>query len=186
LQAEKQHLETTKLQELDHLKSRFFANISHEFRTPLTLIMGQSDSLLASQSETKFKNKLDAIFRNAQQLLRLINQLLDLSKLEAGRMELRAVHGNIVPLLQRLTYNFESLALRKRLNVRFESASDDIKIYHEPEKIEKIMHNLLSNAFKFTPEGGTVLVRVEIERGVKGEGRGVKGEGKKIYAPTCF
>ena len=160
MQAEKQHLETTKLQELDHLKSRFFANISHEFRTPLTLIMGQSDSLLASQPETKFKNKLDAIFRNAQQLLRLINQLLDLSKLEAGRMELRAVHGNLVPLLKSLTYAFESLALRKQITLRFQTTAEEIKLYHEPDKIEKIMHNLLSNAFKFTPEGGTVAVAV--------------------------
>jgi len=170
LQTEKQHLETTKLQELDRLKSRFFANISHEFRTPLTLIMGQIDSVLATVSEAKLKNKLETAFRNAQQLLRLINQLLDLSRLEAGRLELRAVHGNIVPLLQRLTYNFESLALRKRLNLRFESASDDIKIYHEPEKIEKIMHNLLSNALKFTPEGGSVKVAVAVAGGSRSSG----------------
>jgi len=184
LQAEKHYLETTKLQELDRLKSRFFANISHEFRTPLTLIMGQIDSALATVNEMKLKTKLETVFRNAQQLLRLINQLLDLSKLEAGRMELRAVHGNIVPLLKSLTYAFESLALRKRIILRFQTTAEEIKLYHEPDKIEKIMHNLLSNAFKFTPEGGSVLVRVEtVEMG--GEGERVSGrEGERASSPT--
>jgi len=160
LQAEKQQLETTKLQELDRLKSRFFANISHEFRTPLTLIMGQIDSARELSADKPLKAKHDMAFRNAQQLLRLINQLLDLSKLEAGRMELRAVHGNIVPLLKNLTYAFESLALRKRITLRFQTTAEEIKLYHEPDKIEKIVHNLLSNAFKFTPEGGSVKVAV--------------------------
>lgn len=157
-----EHLEAEKLKELDALKSRFFSNISHEFRTPLTLIMGQIDSMRAAAAETKLKTKLDMAWRNAQQLLRLINQLLDLSKLEAGRMELRAVYDNIVPLLQRLTNSFESLAALKRVQLRFDSASEEIKIYYEPEKIEKIMHNLLSNALKFTPEGGKVSVQLSV------------------------
>jgi len=162
MQNERLEAQAHKLQELDHLKSNFFANISHEFRTPLTLIMGQIDSALAAVSEMKLKARLEMAFRNAQQLLRLINQLLDLSRLEAGRMELRAVQGNIVPLLKSLTYTFESLALKKRINLRFQTTAEDIKLYHEPEKIEKIMHNLLSNAFKFTPEGGSVLVNVRV------------------------
>ncbi len=185
LQVEKQHLETTKLQELDRLKSRFFANLSHEFRTPLTLIMGQIDSLRERFPDMPFKANLEMAFRNSQQLLRLINQLLDLSKLEAGRMELRAVQGNIVPLLQKLTSSFESLAATKRIHLRFESASADIKIYHEPEKIEKIMHNLLSNALKFTPSGGSVLVRVETVREAKGEERKANGDGR-AHHPSPF
>jgi signal transduction histidine kinase/ligand-binding sensor domain-containing protein/DNA-binding response OmpR family regulator len=162
LQAEKDHLETTKLQELDRLKSRFFANISHEFRTPLTLIMGQIDGLLERFPDMPFKGNLEMAFRNAQQLLRLINQLLDLSKLEAGGMELRAVHGNVVPLLKNLTHAFESLALKKRITLRFQTTAEEIKLYHEPDKIEKIMHNLLSNAFKFTPEGGKISVQLSV------------------------
>jgi signal transduction histidine kinase/streptogramin lyase len=182
---ELEQVEAEKLHELDRLKSRFFANISHEFRTPLTLIMGQLDSMKAAAAEAKLKTKLDMAWRNAQQLLRLINQLLDLSKLEAGRMELRAVFGNIVPLLQRLTNSFESVAGLKRIQLRFASASAEFKIYHEPEKIENIMHNLLSNAIKFTPEGGSVLVRVEVGREAKGEERGAKGDGRALH-PSPF
>jgi signal transduction histidine kinase/streptogramin lyase len=157
-----ERLESDKVRELDRLKSRFFANISHEFRTPLTLVMGQLESMKAAAAEAMLKTKLDMAWRNAQQLLRLINQLLDLSKLEAGRMELRAAYGNIVPLLQRLTSSFESLASLKRIQLRFSSTHEEIRIYHEPEKIEKIMHNLLSNAFKFTPEGGKISVQLSV------------------------
>lgn len=160
--AEQQQSEAERMKELDRLKSRFFANISHEFRTPLTLILGQLESMKTLAVEAKLKTKIEMAWRNARQLLRLINQLLDLSKLEAGRMELRAVFGDIVPLLQRLTNSFESLAALKRIQLRFASASREIRIYHEPEKIEKIMHNLLSNALKFTPEGGKVSVHLSV------------------------
>jgi signal transduction histidine kinase/ligand-binding sensor domain-containing protein/DNA-binding response OmpR family regulator len=170
LQAEKKNWEAARLQALDQMKSRFFANISHEFRTPLTLIMGQLDSVRAALAEMPLKARLDMAFRNAQQLLRLINQVLDLAKLEAGRMELRAVYDDIVPLLKSLTHTFEALAQKKRIALRFQCSDEHFKMYYEPDKIEKIMHNLLSNAFKFTPEGGSVLVRVEMP-GAIGEGR---------------
>ena len=150
-----------KLQELDKMKSRFFANISHEFRTPLTLILGQIDSVLPLTSNTKNKNKLQMAFRNAKQLLRLINQLLDLSKLEARGLKLQAQCSNIVPFIRRLTYSFESAAEQKHLTLDFKSDSEIIEVYFDAEKIEKVMYNLLSNAFKFTPEGGRVIVGVE-------------------------
>jgi signal transduction histidine kinase/DNA-binding response OmpR family regulator len=161
-EAELQRLEAQKFQEVDHLKSRFFANISHEFRTPLTLIMGQVESVLPEQEKQENKNKLSMALRNAKQLLRLINQLLDLSKIEAGRMKLNAAPGNIVPLLRSLTASFESLAHQKNLALRFECAHDVIIVNFEQEKIEKIMYNLLSNAMKFTPEGGKVSVQLAV------------------------
>lgn len=161
-EVELQRVEHEKLQEVDALKSRFFANISHEFRTPLTLILGQIESLLAKDPNAEDKDKLHMAFRNAKQLLRLINQLLDLSKIEAGRMALNAVPGNIVPLLRSLTASFESLATQKNLDLRFECAHDSIVVNFESEKIEKIMYNLLSNAMKFTPEGGKVSVQLSV------------------------
>jgi signal transduction histidine kinase/ligand-binding sensor domain-containing protein/DNA-binding response OmpR family regulator len=160
--AELQRVEREKLQEVDALKSRFFANISHEFRTPLTLILGQIEGLLAKDRNAEDQGKLHMAFRNAKQLLRLINQLLDLSKIEAGRMTLNAAPGNVVPLLRSLTASFESLATQKNLDLRFECAHDSIVVNFESEKIEKIIYNLLSNAMKFTPEGGKVSVQLSV------------------------
>ncbi len=144
------------LQEMDTIKSRFFTNISHEFRTPLTLVMGQIESFLTAPDT----NKLKMAHRNAAQLQHLINQLLDLSKLEGGKMTLKASCQNIVPLLRQLTSTFESMAQKKHIALRFESTSSTIRVYYEHDKVEKILYNLLSNALKFTPSGGQVLVNV--------------------------
>lgn len=162
-QARMEHLEADKLRELDQMKSRFFANISHEFRTPLTLIMGQIDSLRLLLKDPAAKARIEMAFRNSRLLLRLINQLLDLAQLEAGSKQLHLVYGDIVPLLRRLTQSFESLALKKQIDLRFHCAPDVIKTDYDPEKIQKIIHNLLSNAFKFTPKGGKIRVRVTVD-----------------------
>ncbi|KAA3654384.1 MAG: sensor histidine kinase [Calditrichaeota bacterium] len=138
------------------MKSRFFANISHEFRTPLTLILRQVESVLPQLRSESVKSKLRMAARNAKQLLRLIKQLLDLSKIDAGIMSLRATSDNIVPLLKKLTGFFESLANQKNITLQFETEFDTLQIYYEQEKIECIMYNLLSNALKFTQEGGLV------------------------------
>jgi signal transduction histidine kinase len=156
LHAEKQHLETAKLQELDPMKSRFFANISHEFRTPLTLILGPVEQALEETPEGKARSRLRLAHANAQRLLGLINQLLDLSKLESGKMQLRAAPGNLVEFLQRLVISFAPLAERKHLVLRFESKEKTLLAYFDRDKAEKIFGNLLVNAVKFTPEGGEI------------------------------
>ena len=153
-------VEAEKMKELDHFKSRFFANISHEFRTPLTLILGQIDSMIARTVDEQNRNKLGMAFRNARQLLRLINQLLDLSKIEAGSMALKARRANLIPFLKNLVFSFESLAEQKQISLQFQTTHEDIEIYFEPEKLEKVFYNLLSNAFKFTAEGGKISVKV--------------------------
>jgi signal transduction histidine kinase/DNA-binding response OmpR family regulator len=158
LQAEQQQLETARLQELDRMKSRFFANISHEFRTPLTLILGPAEQLEEEVAGARAKEKLDTIRKNAQRLLRLINQLLDLSKLESGKMQLRAAPGDLVEFLRGLTFSFAALAERKRIALRFEARSEKLLAYFDRDKMEKIFSNLLSNAIKFTPEGGVVIL----------------------------
>ncbi len=155
-------IEYGKLKELDQLKSQFFANISHEFRTPLTLILGQIDSVMSSKIEVKEKGKLQVANRNANRLLTLINQLLDISKIEAGSMELKAEQHNIVSFLKSLFYSFESIAKSKKITLKFDSEYENIPVVYEPDKMEKIFYNLVSNAFKFTSGGGEIKVSLKL------------------------
>ncbi len=155
---------TDSLRNLDHLKSHFFANISHEFRTPLTLILGQIESVMTSDIQIKEKGKLQVANRNAKRLLALINELLDLSKLEAGSMELAASRQNMVSFLKSLFFSFESLADGKNIELVFESEADHIPVSFDPDKMEKVFYNLVSNAFKFTPENGRITVSIGIEQ----------------------
>ena len=159
-QAEIEHTRAESLAEVDSMKSRFFANISHEFRTPLTLIMGPLEGMLAHEKEDGKRRDLGMMYRNARRLLQLINQLLDLSKLEAGAMKLRTSRENIVPLVRGITASFESSAGGRQIAATFEAEKDDIEVYFDQDKLEKILTNLLSNAFKFTPDGGSVSVTV--------------------------
>jgi signal transduction histidine kinase/ligand-binding sensor domain-containing protein/CheY-like chemotaxis protein len=157
-------VETETLRNLDQMKSHFFANISHEFRTPLTLILGQIESVMSSGIEIKEKGKLQVANRNARRLLTLINELLDLSKLEAGSMELKAANHNIVSFLKSLFFSFESLAAAKKIELGFETTSNHIAVLFDPDKMEKVFNNLLSNAFKFTPENGKIKVTIALEK----------------------
>jgi len=152
--------EAQKLHEVDELKSRFFTNISHEFRTPLTLILGPVKQMIEKLNEGKMKDDLGIVHRNANKLLELVNQLLDISKLESGNMKLQTVPQNIVPLVKALALSFTSYAERKTITLKFTSSEAEIVVYIDKDKIEKIITNILSNAFKFTPEGGTIEVTV--------------------------
>lgn len=171
-------VETVTLRNLDNLKSQFFANISHEFRTPLTLILGQIESVMSSDISTKEKGKLQVANRNARRLLTLINQLLDLSKLEAGSMKLKAEKQNIVLFLKNIFYSFESLAESKKINLKLESQSENISLCFDPDKMEKIICNLISNALKFTLENGEIMLSINnlpygIEIKIKDTGIGI-------------
>jgi signal transduction histidine kinase/ligand-binding sensor domain-containing protein/DNA-binding response OmpR family regulator len=175
-------VETDTLRQLDKLKSQFFANISHEFRTPLTLILGQIESVISSGVELKEKAKLHVANRNARRLLTLINQLLDLSKLETGNMELSAVQQNLVSFLKSLFYSFESLAVTKNITLKFESESEFIPVVFDLDKMEKVFNNLVSNAFKFTNENGEIKVSIKkidslfVEICVEDNGLGIPAE----------
>jgi signal transduction histidine kinase/ligand-binding sensor domain-containing protein/AraC-like DNA-binding protein len=157
---EMSRFEATKLREVDELKSRFFANISHEFRTPLTLILGPVKRMHDTAKDLEMRDELGLVHRNAIRLLDLVNQLLDLSKLESGAMKLQAAPENIVPLLKGLLQSFCSYAERKKISIAFNSSAEDIAVYIDREKVEKIVTNLLSNAFKFTPEGGRIELSI--------------------------
>jgi len=158
---EKERFEAEKLHEVDEMKSRFFANLSHEFRTPLTLIFGPAKDIVEDCDDKKAKQKAGIIKRNATRLYGLVNQLLDLSKLEAGKMKLEASEQNIMPLLKGFVLSFSSLAERKRITLKFNTIEENLNLYFDKDKVEKIVNNLLSNAFKFTPEGGKIDFTVE-------------------------
>ncbi|MEJ2196192.1 MAG: response regulator [Ignavibacteriaceae bacterium] len=157
---ELERFETEKYQEIDRMKSRFFANISHEFRTPLTLIKGPIQQMISGEFTGNIKKQYQIILRNTNRLMQLINQLLDLSKLDSGEMVLRTSPEDIVSLINGLTQSFESLAKQKNIELQFQSSDKEVTAYIDRDKFEKIVINLLSNAFKFTPEGGFVSVKI--------------------------
>ncbi|MGI9174133.1 MAG: two-component regulator propeller domain-containing protein [Rhodothermales bacterium] len=153
------------LREMDRVKSRFFANLSHEFRTPLTLILGPLGMLLERTpqgegrlSESPDRDLLRGMRHQSRRLLRLINQPLDLSKLDAGRMPLRARRADLVAFLRRLT---ASLAETQGVTLDFHTETDWLELAFDPEKLEHVFSNLLSNALKFTPEGGKVQLSLQ-------------------------
>lgn len=147
-------------EETDKMKSRFFANISHEFRTPLTLILGPAEKITSDTSED-IKKDANIIKRNSRRLLQLINQLLDLSKLESGKLKLEASKANIVSFVKGVAISFESLAESKDITLKLLPEKEFIELYFDKEKMTKILTNILSNAFKFTPEEGTITVSVK-------------------------
>lgn len=173
---------TDSLRHIDQLKSQFFTNISHEFRTPLTLILGQIESVMSSGIDTKVKGKLQVANRNARRLLTLINQLLDLSKLESGNMVLNASPHNVVSFLKSLLYSFESLAASQKITLSFESDSENIPVVFDVDKMEKVFYNLVSNAFKFTKANGEVKIGIKtigslyVEISVEDNGPGIPAD----------
>ncbi len=144
--------EAHRLQELDSLKTRLYTNITHEFRTPLTVIMGMADNLKEHQQERNL------IRRNSKNLLRLINQLLDLSKLDSGSMKMDIVQGDIINYLKYLTESFYSMAEEKKIKLTFYSEINELVMDFDEVKVQHIIYNLLSNALKFTPADGQVVL----------------------------
>ena len=155
-----------KLKEMDQVKSRFFANISHEFRTPLTLIMGPLEQILPACREEKQKKQLKMMLRNSRRLLALINQLLELSKFDSGKVKLQASRQNIIPFLKGMVGSFEIAAAENDLELTLQTEEEEIELYMDPEKLETVMVNLLGNAVKFTPAGGKITVTVKKNPGL--------------------
>lgn len=162
LLAEMEHAEAEKLRHLDKIKNSFFANISHEFRTPLTLMLGPLKQMeQGNLDESSSKKYLKMMRHNGERLLHLINQMLDLSKLESGKMELQVSKTDITGLLKAAVYSFNSMAEQKQVNYHTHFPEHEIIGWIDKDKFQKIVSNLLSNAFKFTTENGSVSVAIE-------------------------
>lgn len=169
-QLEQQNIEiqnqARKIHEADQSKINFFANISHEFRTPLMLIIGPIARLVES-NQFRENESLSMIHRNAKRLLRLIDQIMDFSKIEAGSLTLETQKGDFVAFIKEITDSFNYLAKIKSINVEFYSSDEECVFDFDPDKIEKITYNLLSNAFKVTSPGGRIAITLEVQHGDK-------------------
>lgn len=147
--------------ELDKIKSDFFANISHEFRTPLTLILGPVHDMLKEDRAAPFVPQLTMVQKQAQRLLTLINQILDLSKLDAGKYQLDIASGDFVATLKSTVFSFLSLAEMKNIDLTVDVDQTELNINYDEEIVQTILNNLLSNALKFEPNDGTIRVKLD-------------------------
>jgi signal transduction histidine kinase/DNA-binding response OmpR family regulator len=159
-QLELEALEKQQQEDLHEAKLRFFTNIAHEFRTPLTLITGPLEELVREQLPVAVHRRLVSVEYNAKRLLYLVNQLLNFRKLEADHEQMQAAEGNLVRFMEEIFLSFQEHARSRSIDYRFERAADQIMVYFDRDKMEKVIFNLLSNAFKFTPDGGSIKLAV--------------------------
>jgi DNA-binding response OmpR family regulator len=151
-------VEAKRMHELDVMKLRFFTNITHEFRTPLTLIIGPIENLIKSVREEYLQTQLKLIKRNAERLLRLINQLMDFRKLETGGLKLEASKIEIIGFIKEIANSFSLEAKERGIDFKVTGKEKEIDVWFDPDKLDKVMYNLIANAFKFTPDKGKVMV----------------------------
>ncbi len=164
-QLKQERLDKERMEEVNRLKLQLFTNISHDFRTPLTLIIGPLKRLIDKNIGDGYIKKQHAgMYRNATILLQLINQLLDFRKSEAGKLKLSASKRNIVPFLENIKLSFEELANERNIDYTFKSDEDSYEIWFDKIEMKKVVLNILSNAFKFTPKDGKILLSVSIQK----------------------
>ena len=174
--------EKEKIEELNKLKLRFFTNISHEFRTPLTLIIGQIEMLLQLEKLPPAINKrLQGVYRNAMNLRLLITELLDFRKQEQGFMKLKVECMDVIPFMKEIYQSFAELAREKNITYTFDHAEEKIELWFDPIQLQKALFNLLSNAFKYTSGGGSVKMSIKrqqrtVEITVEDTGQGIPKE----------
>ena len=169
---------------LNEMKLKFFTNISHDLRTPLTLIISPLQMLLAENTDNEIHKKLNIINKNAQQLLTLINSLLDFRKLDVGAETLRYKSGDIVCFIREVCSTFQEYALEHAISFGFMCEVESLNMSFDPIKIKKVMNNLLSNAFKYTPDKGEINIHLYCEDDnvcicVADNGQGITDKDKK-------
>mgnify|MGYP000076599113 FL=1 len=158
---ELEYIANKKNEELNKAKLQFFTNISHEFRTPLTLILGPLQNILENYKGTNATyKKLRIIESSTNHLLRLINRLMDFRKLESNQFKLEAAEGNIVKFLREIYLSFSEYAKDKNYNYSFNTSEEEISVYYDRYKLERVFYNLISNAFRYTKEGGTISINI--------------------------
>ena len=171
LEEEQERATVRQQHEVDEMKLRFFTNVSHEFRTPLTLIMTPLEKLMKTEKDMESQQILKLIYRNADRLLKLVNQLLDFRKIDMQGDSLVLSTGDIVPFVRDVAYSFKELSEQKRIHFSFSSVFTSLPMKFDTDKVFKIVSNLLSNAFKFTPEGGTISVTLRLRLEKEGENK---------------
>ncbi|MCO6478054.1 MAG: response regulator [Phaeodactylibacter sp.] len=160
-----ERLERQKVRELNEMKLQFFTNISHEIRTPLTLILGPIRELIASgEGGQEVRNQLYNINRNANRLLLLVNQLLEFREQEAGHTKPQASKGDFTKFMAEIVLSFKEIASQKNITLTFTHQPEVIELWYDSGLMEKVFFNLLSNAFKFTPDGGTINIHATLEQ----------------------
>lgn len=162
--------EAQRLREMDELKSQLYTNITHEFRTPLTVIKGMAEQV---PQVWELPNVMEIIRRNSDNLLRMVNQLLDLAKLESGGLRLNLKQADMIAYLRYLTESFHTMAEDRKIKLRFIADELELMMDFDEGKVQQIVYNLISNALKFTPEGGAVKVKVSSKAigGIPGLGK---------------
>ncbi|MDB5268293.1 MAG: hypothetical protein JWP58_1333, partial [Hymenobacter sp.] len=148
------------LQELDRIKTDFFTNVSHEFRTPLTLILGPAEVLATEPADPAVRRQGGLVLRNARKLLTLINQLLDLSKLEAGALHLMPTPGDVALVVRQLVSSFAVLSESRQIDLTCQVPAQPVPLVFDAGKLDEILTNLVANALRFTPAGGRVTITV--------------------------
>jgi len=152
-----------KLHELDMLKLRFFTNVSHDIRTPLTLILGPLEKMLNKKlPEDEIRENLTLMHRNAKNLINLIDQLLDFRKLQAGNLQLNLTKADMVHFIRNIVNSYTDYAVEKQIKLRFNTLKKRLFVSFDPDKMEKILNNLISNAFKFTDPGGSITINLTL------------------------
>lgn len=157
---ENERVEATRNRELDALKIKFLTNLSHELRTPLSLILAPVEKMLESDYDSRTKEQASFIYKNARRLLNLVNQLLDFKEMEMKELKLQKREGDIVAFIRDITNSFKDLGEKRNIQLSFNTNYDSLVVSFDHDKIERVLFNLLSNSFKFTPEGGKVSVWV--------------------------
>ncbi|QEC80372.1 response regulator [Mucilaginibacter ginsenosidivorax] len=160
---EQERQEVKRMQELDQLKTKFLTNVSHEFRTPLSLIMAPVDKML-TRADQEQKQQLNMVRKNARRLLNLVNQLLDFRKMEVQELKLHSKPGDIVKFISEISMSFKDIAEEKEIDFVFDTTVNSMFTSFDHDKIERILFNLISNAFKFTPTGGQVSVLLNVDK----------------------
>ena len=163
-----EQLEAKRAKELDSIKTKLYTNITHEFRTPLTVILGMAQQV-KEKPEEQFENRMDMIVRNGNNLLNLVNEMLDLSKLETGKMQLQLTQSEAIGFLRYVVESFQSLANSQGKQLHFLAEIDTLYLEYDREKLRQIVSNLLSNAIKFTPEKGNIYIVVSENASVNGK-----------------
>lgn len=160
--AEQEKQETKRIRELDRMKIKFLTNLSHDFRTPISLILGPVEQLITNEKTGNRLEKLNMIKRNSRRLLNLVNQLLDFRKMEEHELKLQLAKGELVSFIKEVTDSFSDFAERKKIRFTFHSIPKSLYVFFDHDKMERILFNLLSNAFKFTLEEDTIMVELQL------------------------